>query len=166
MIVLHIWENFVRLFGYTYFRIEENMQRAIMVIKNVITQRDGDTECWPCCPHVWKMAYPPHLKIYYKFTFARIDGFLSYLALLDLSVGLDGKLVFNFLVRIGYFSLLLVFLGQSKGGRPRQFLYVFNTVVLAAQHSRIRRSCANADLLTFVDHVETTNDLLIAFESA
>lgn len=50
-----------RLFGYTYFRIKENMQRAIMVIKNVITQRDGGTECWPCCPHVWRMAFPPRL---------------------------------------------------------------------------------------------------------
>lgn len=57
---------------------------------------------------------------------------MSDLALLDLGVGLDGKLVFNFLVGICYFCLLLVFLSQSKGCRPSQFLYVFNTVVLAA----------------------------------
>lgn len=136
------------------------------MIKNVITQRDGGIGYWLCCPRAWKKAYPPRLQLNYKFTFARIDGFLSYLSLLDLGIGLDGELILYFLVGIRYLGLLLVLLGQSKGGRPRQFLYIFNTVVLAAQHSRIRCRSANADLLALVDHVKTTNHLLIAFESA
>lgn len=78
------------------------------------------------------MAYPPYLQTNFKLTFARIDCFLGYLSLLDLGIGLYGELVLDFLVGIRYFGLLLVFFGQSKGCRPRQLLYVFNTVVLAA----------------------------------
>ena len=101
-----------------------------------------------------------------ELTFAGIDGLLGDLALLDLGVGLYRELVLDLLVGIRHFRLLLVLLGQPKGSRPRQFLYVFNTVVLAAQHSRVGGRCADADLLALVDHVKTAHDLLVAFESA
>lgn len=41
-------------------------------------------------------------------TFAGIDGLLSDLPLLNLGIGLNGELVFYFLVGVGYFCLLLI----------------------------------------------------------